>query len=205
MATGEGGLVVTQRTDIADRLKLLRSHGMTTLTWDRHRGHASSYDVVAHGFNYRLDELHAALGRTQLRKLAANNERRGSRVSRYRSALGTLDGWIVPFDGYRGDASYHLQVVLAPDAGTRQQAVAQMKASEIQTSLHYPCVPDFTAFAAFRQTDVERSREYSSRAITLPLFPTMTEAQVDAVCAGLECITTLVPATDAVNGVQHAG
>src|SRR5262249_2295938 len=74
--TGEGGMVVTNRNDLAERLRLLRSHGMTTLTWDRHKGHARSYDVTLHGFNYRIDEIRAALGRVQLKKLERNNQLR---------------------------------------------------------------------------------------------------------------------------------
>ena len=61
LAVGEGGMVVTDDDELAARMRLLRSHGMTTLTWDRHRGHASGYDVVALGFNYRIDEPRAAL------------------------------------------------------------------------------------------------------------------------------------------------
>jgi len=76
IASGEGGMVVTNRADLAERVRLLRSYGMTTLTWDRHKGHAGSYDVMNPGYNYRLDELHAALGRAQLKKLERNNQRR---------------------------------------------------------------------------------------------------------------------------------
>ena len=61
LAVGEGGAVVTDDDALAERMRLLRSHGMTTLTWDRHRGHAAGYDVVALGFNYRIDEPRAAL------------------------------------------------------------------------------------------------------------------------------------------------
>ncbi len=57
MTTGEGGMLVTNDDEYAQRLHLLRSHGMTTLTWDRHKGHASSYDVVDLGYNYRIDEI----------------------------------------------------------------------------------------------------------------------------------------------------
>ena len=81
IASGEGGMVVTNRADLAERVRLLRSHGMTTLTWDRHKGHAGSYDVVNPGYNYRLDELHAALGRVQLKKLERNNQRRRNLLS----------------------------------------------------------------------------------------------------------------------------
>jgi dTDP-4-amino-4,6-dideoxygalactose transaminase len=69
-------MVVTDDDDVADRIRLLRSHGMTTLTWDRHRGHAHSYDVVTHGFNYRLDEVRAALGLVQLGRLDEGNAAR---------------------------------------------------------------------------------------------------------------------------------
>lgn len=69
MTTGEGGMVVTNDDAIFERLSRLRSHGMTTLTWDRHRGHAWSYDVVDLGYNYRIDEIRAAIGLAQLRKL----------------------------------------------------------------------------------------------------------------------------------------
>jgi dTDP-4-amino-4,6-dideoxygalactose transaminase len=199
LATGEGGMLVTRRRDIADRVKLLRSHGMTTLTWERHRGHASSYDVVSHGFNYRLDELHAALGRTQLCALDANNRRRGELVAEYRRALGGLDGWTVPFSSYRGDSAYHLQVVVAPDPDTRARAAAHMKKAGIQTSLHYPCVPDFTAFAAAPAGGLERARAFARRAITLPLFPKMTIEQVGTICS------TLARANDAREETAHVG
>ncbi len=66
---GEGGMVVTSDDAVAAQMKLLRSHGMTTVTWDRHRGHATSYDVVAIGFNYRLDEPRSALGTSRLGRI----------------------------------------------------------------------------------------------------------------------------------------
>jgi hypothetical protein len=66
-------MLLTADPDLAARLRLLRSHGMTSLTWDRHHGHAYSYDVVALGYNDRIDEIRSALGRVQLAKLAANN------------------------------------------------------------------------------------------------------------------------------------
>ena len=69
LTTGEGGMVVTDDDELAGKIKTARSHGMTTLTWDRHRGHSFSYDVVARGYNYRLDEMRAALGLVQLHKL----------------------------------------------------------------------------------------------------------------------------------------
>jgi len=69
-------MIVTNDDGTAEKLRLLRSHGMTSLTWDRHQGHAWSYDVVELGYNYRIDEIHSALGREQLKKLNGFNARR---------------------------------------------------------------------------------------------------------------------------------
>jgi dTDP-4-amino-4,6-dideoxygalactose transaminase len=73
LSTGEGGMIVTNDDALAEKFRLLRSHGMTSLTWDRHQGHAWSYDVVELGYNYRIDEIRSALGREQLKKLDGFN------------------------------------------------------------------------------------------------------------------------------------
>lgn len=179
LAVGEGGMATTNDESLAERMRLLRSHGMTTVTWDRHRGHAHSYDVVAHGCNFRLDEIHAALGRVQLRKLVANNARRKRLVSMYRDRLSALPGWRFPFEKYRGDSAFHLAVVVAPDEDARARAIARLAEARIQTSIHYPCIADFKAFASFKTAPIPNSRMYAHRALTLPLFPSMTEAQVE--------------------------
>lgn len=183
LATGEGGMVLTNRDDLAERVRLLRSHGMSSLTWDRHRGHASSYDVRAHGYNYRFDEMRAALGRVQLQKLARNNQLRAQRVADYRQHLSLLPGWSIPFANYTGDSAYHLMTLVAPDKDARTQVVQALKEAGIQTSMHYPCIPGFTAFAAAPASALEQSWAYAARAITLPLFPDLTDAQVETICS----------------------
>src|SRR5438132_1420163 len=102
LPVGEGGMTVTDDEELAAKLRLLRSHGMTTLTWDRHRGHASSYDVVLSGFNYRLDEVRAAVGLVQLGRLENENAARGRIASRYREGLSGREGLIVPFEPREG-------------------------------------------------------------------------------------------------------
>jgi dTDP-4-amino-4,6-dideoxygalactose transaminase len=182
IAIGEGGMITTDRDDLSERLRLLRSHGMTTLTWDRHRGHASSYDVIANGFNYRLDEIHAALGREQLKKLKRNNHRRADLAATYRRLLANLPGWVLPFDKYKGDSAFHLMVAVAPDEATRARVTTALREARIQTSLHYPCIADFKAFEHLKLEGLDRSRTYAKRAITLPLYPTMSAGQVEDVC-----------------------
>jgi dTDP-4-amino-4,6-dideoxygalactose transaminase len=186
LATGEGGMVTTSRTDLAERVRLLRSHGMTTLTWDRQRGHASTYDVRAHGYNYRLDELHAALGRVQLRKLAANNERRRLLVLAYRQGLADLAGWTLPFARAEGDSAYHLMVAVAPDDETRARAAEALREAGVQTSLHYPSVPSFEAFRSCKRDGLALSEQYGRRVLTLPLFPMLMPNQVEYVCTALK-------------------
>jgi dTDP-4-amino-4,6-dideoxygalactose transaminase len=185
LATGEGGMVVTNRDDVAERLRRLRSHGMTSLTWDRHRGHANTYDVTCHGYNYRLDDLHAALGRVQLKKLTRNNECRKRLVEIYRQEMSQLKSWIVPFAADRGAGSYHLMVAVANDADSRNSARSALKGEGIQTSMHYPCVPDFSAFSHFAQSAVPKSRMFAERALTLPLFPGLTGSQIHEIVAVL--------------------
>jgi dTDP-4-amino-4,6-dideoxygalactose transaminase len=186
IATGEGGMVITNRDDLAERVRLLRSQGMSSLTWDRHMEHASSYDVVLNGYNYRFDEIHAALGRAQLAKVMRNNERRRRLLGLYREHLKALSGWDMPFAETVADSAAHLMVALAPSTGKQKAAAQSLCDSGIQTSLHYPCIPDFKAFARWQTDTVERSREFTTRAITLPLFPTMTDIQVLEVCNVLE-------------------
>ncbi len=78
LGMGEGGMVTTGDADVAARVRLLRQHAMTSGTWDRHRGHSDSYDVVDIGFNFRLDEPRAALGMSRLAHLDADLEAAGT-------------------------------------------------------------------------------------------------------------------------------
>jgi dTDP-4-amino-4,6-dideoxygalactose transaminase len=188
IASGEGGMVVTDRTDLAERVRLLRSHGMTTLTWDRHKGHAGSYDVATPGFNYRLDELHAALGRVQLSKLEVNNQRRRRLLALYHEALQSLDGWTLPFANAIEFSSGHLMVIVAPDPIIRERAVNALRRSDIQSSLHYPCVADFSAFAEVSAGTLDLTRQFTNRAITLPLFPTLDPHRIEDIVAVLRAV-----------------
>jgi dTDP-4-amino-4,6-dideoxygalactose transaminase len=188
IASGEGGMVVTNRGDLAERMGLLRSHGMTTLTWDRYKGHAGSYDVVNPGYNYRLDELHAALGRAQLKKLERNNQRRRERLALYREAVRSLGGWTMPFADTIEYSSGHLMVIVAPDADIRERAVHALREAGIQSSMHYPCITDFTGFANGQGEDLRATRQFTRRAITLPLYPTLNADRINDIVEILRAV-----------------
>jgi dTDP-4-amino-4,6-dideoxygalactose transaminase len=140
LPVGEGGMIVTDDGGVAERVKLLRSHGMTTLTWERHRGHAAGYDVVAQGFNYRLDEVRAAIGLVQLRRLPEETASRARIAGRYREALDGRNGIVMPFgrETEGTSSAHHLAVVLLPEGADRDAVRAALAEQRIQTSVHYP-------------------------------------------------------------------
>lgn len=182
LATGEGGMVVTDHDDLAERIRLLRSHGMTTLTWDRHKGHATGYDVVTHGYNYRFDETRAAVARVQLDKLPEGNARRHAIVAAYRESLRSVSGLSLPFAERGAESAHHLMVAVAAGPAQRSLLADALKGARVQTSLHYPCVADFTAFAASLDAALPISRDFAARTLTLPLYPDLTLEQVRFVC-----------------------
>jgi dTDP-4-amino-4,6-dideoxygalactose transaminase len=181
LATGEGGMVVTSDARLAEHVRLLRSHGMTTLTWDRFQGQARGYDVVAPGFNYRLDDLRAALGRVQLAKLPDGTARRRARVEQYRARLAGRSSLGFVHVDRAATSAHHLMVLVAPDAETRELVTTALHAVGIQTSMHYPCVTDFAAFAGSSCSDVPVSRTFAARAFTVPLHPNLDPGVIDEI------------------------
>jgi dTDP-4-amino-4,6-dideoxygalactose transaminase len=185
MTTGEGGMVTTRRPELADRLRWLRSHGMTTLTLDRHKGHAFSYDVVDLGYNYRMSELNAALGLVQLKRLEERNLRRADLTFEYRARLAGLESVHVPFRTYRGEAGYHIFPVMLPEGAQRSEVMGAMRDAGIQTSIHYRPIDTFTAYvrAGFGPSAaVPLTHAIGARVVTLPLYPSMTVRNIADVC-----------------------
>jgi dTDP-4-amino-4,6-dideoxygalactose transaminase len=190
---GEGGMVVTRDGDLAERMRLLRSHGMTTLTWDRHRGHASGYDVVALGFNYRIDEPRAALVNERLGHLDAENRARATLDERYRRTIRELPGIEAALEPVEGaELAYHLFCVVLDEGIDREALRTQMADRGVQTSVHYPPVHHFSIYSD-SAVDLPLTDAYGSRAVTLPLFAHMTESQQDVVLEALTDALQAVP------------
>jgi dTDP-4-amino-4,6-dideoxygalactose transaminase len=185
LPVGEGGMIVTNDDELAAQLRLLRSHGMTTLTWDRHRGHASSYDVVLPGFNYRLDEIRAVVGLAQLRRLPEENAARADVVARYRDRLHGTSGLTMPFAPAEGlEPSHHLAVVVLPEGAERDGVRSSLEDRGIQTSVHYPPIHGFTAYHGWHRA-LPRTDALAERLLTLPLYGGLRDEQVEAVIDGL--------------------
>jgi dTDP-4-amino-4,6-dideoxygalactose transaminase len=189
LATGEGGMLTTDRDDLAESLRLMRSHGMTTLTWDRHRGHAHSYDVVELGYNYRMDEVRSAMGRAQLNRLSENNQRRREIRDAMRERLSEVEGISLPYLDHPGTSAAHLFPILLDETVGRNNFMRAMKARGVQTSIHYPPIHQFTYYASAMKGDLPSlpiTEAIGRREVTLPLFPTMTEEQMGWVVEALE-------------------
>ncbi len=187
LSVGEGGMVVAKERRLYERLRGLRSHGMTTLTLDRHKGRAVTYDVLAPGLNYRMDEIRAAIGIVQLAKLPNGNKRRGDLTSRYRARLAG-SSLRMPFGSLAPSArsAYHILPVLLPETCDRLEVIEKLKAKGVQSSIHYPPFWGFTGYRGmFRPEDTPVAAEINPRELTLPLYPTLLDDEVDFVTDAL--------------------
>ncbi len=184
LTCAEGGLVATEDDDLAKKLRLLRSHGMDSLTWDRFRGHSFSYDVETPGFNFRMDDLRAALLRVQLRSLDRFNDLRRQRVQWYRQLLGEDTRWTITFEDYDGTSAFHLFTVVLAEEISRREVMRFLRSKGIQTSIHYPPIHQFSYYQKLphSDSDLKNTNNLGRRILTLPLFPNMSYGQVELVC-----------------------
>jgi dTDP-4-amino-4,6-dideoxygalactose transaminase len=187
LSTGEGGMLVTNRDDLAEKFRVLRSHGMTSLTWDRHHGHAYTYDVVALGYNYRIDEIRSALGLAQLRKLKANNARRKAITQQYWQLLSET-GVGLPFSqASSGESSYHIFPVLLPEGVDRKGFMDTLRSAGVQSSIHYPPIHQFSYYREmYSGVMLPLTEAAAAREVTLPLYPTMNQEQVATVVSAVK-------------------
>ncbi|HEY7831470.1 MAG TPA: DegT/DnrJ/EryC1/StrS family aminotransferase [Solirubrobacteraceae bacterium] len=191
LCVGEGGMVSTADEELAERVRLLRSHALTSGTWDRHRGHDPVYDIVDIGFNFRIDEPRAALGLSRMQRLDADIEARRTVVRAYRERLAEVPGLEMPWDDQAVELSTHFAVpVLLSDREARDRFREDLKAGGVQTTWY----PALHTFSEYRQSappeGLPRSLEVAERHCMLPLSATMNEADIDAVLETvLSCVS----------------
>jgi dTDP-4-amino-4,6-dideoxygalactose transaminase len=189
LSVGEGGLLATDDDTVADRVRSLRSHAMTSVTWDRHRGHAASYDVVDIGFNYRLDEPRAALAHSRLARVEDDIARRRELTLAYRRRLAGLPGLIVPFrDEDVAHSSCYVMPLMLTDPDLQGEFRATLRERHgIQTSLLYPAIHEFTAYRErFPGVSLPRTELAARSQVTIPLYPHMTADEQERVIAAVE-------------------
>ena len=184
LSVGEGGLLATDDDGVAERVRSLRSHGMTSGTWDRHRGHAETYDIVDLGFNYRMDEPRAALLLSRLRRVDAEIERRRELVHGYRERLAGVERLSVPYTNDDvGHSSCYVMPTLLDEGVDRREFRQELSARGIQTSILYPAIHEFTEFRkGYREVSLPRWEIAARSLVSLPLFPLLTGDQLVRVC-----------------------
>jgi dTDP-4-amino-4,6-dideoxygalactose transaminase len=185
MATGEGGMIVTDSGRLAGKIRLLRSHGMTSMTLNRFKGHAHSYDVVELGYNYRMTEISAALGILQLKKLPPANRKRKVLTDLYMSNLEGTGGFSIPFQDYPRKSSHHLFPILLDRKVSRKKFMELLKKEGIQSSIHYPPIHRFSYYRKNlkrRQEELPLTEHVGEHEVTLPLYPLLKKKEVAFVC-----------------------
>jgi len=183
VTTGEGGLLTTKDAALAERLRRLRSHGITRdpgLLQDQAQG-GWYYEQLELGFNYRMTDIQAALGLSQLERLVPFITRRRALVQRYRELLAEVPVGLIG-DQAGAESAWHLFPIRV-DGGQRAHVFAGMRAAGIGVNLHYIPVhlqPYYRALG-FAPGDFPEAERYYAQALSLPLYADLSEAQQDRV------------------------
>ncbi len=191
VTTAEGGMALTNSDELAHKMALFRSHGITRDA--AHMTHAADgpwyYQQIDLGYNYRMTELQAALGVSQMQRLNAYVTRRHELASRYDERLAALPitiPWQHP-DSYSGLHLYVIRLQLDRISKTHRQVFEALRAQGVGVNLHY--IPIHTqpyyARMGFKVGSFPQAERYYSEAISLPMFQTLTNAQQDAVVDAL--------------------
>jgi dTDP-4-amino-4,6-dideoxygalactose transaminase len=179
ISTGEGGMLITNNEEYAARTKLLRSHGMTSMSYDRAKGHSTAYDVVELGFNYRMDDIRSSIGLVQLDKIELDLQKRAEIRKWYINNLKEVPGIIIPFENYSEFSSNYIFPIVLKDSTfeKRDKIREQLAEAGIQTSVHYPAVHRFTIYKDF-YCELPVTDYLADNLITLPMYSKLTEENI---------------------------
>lgn len=180
ISTGEGGMLVTNNEEMAKKARLLRSHGMTTMSYQRATGHATSYDILELGYNYRMDDIRASIGVVQMKKLSDDLKKRINVRKRYIEQLSKVKGITVPFgDNTEFVSNYILPIVLKNSTSEKRDRIREnLHAAGIQTSVHYPAVHKFSIYSQYKAT-LPKTEYIMDNEITLPMYGSLTNDEID--------------------------
>lgn len=189
MTTGEGGCVVTRDQALAEQVARLRFHGIDRQAWNRYgKSGTQDYEIVLPGYKSNMTDIQAAIGIHQLKDLAGFIARRNELADRYQEALSDWPQWELPTrPDFEHLHSWHIYTPLINEevAGMdRNQFMQAMKERNIGTGLHYRAVhlyPYYRQTFGFNVGDFPHAENVCDRIVSLPLFPTMTDAEHDKV------------------------
>ena len=185
ITTAEGGMVITNSEKIAEKVRQLRNHGMTKSLKSRYSSeYPWIFDIKQSGYNYRLDEIRAALGITQLKRIKKINELRKKASSYYNKNLQNIPGIILPDMVNDKTHSYHLYTirVTKPYKLSRNQLFKKLKDNGIRTTVYWMPIHKYTAYRKFVKTsNILNTTKIYDEILALPLFPNISKKHQDAV------------------------
>ena len=165
LTTFEGGMVITNSKKIAEKIKLLRNHGIMKSLHDRFsKGKPWDYDVLLPGYNYRLDEIRSALGVSQLKRLITNNKKRQNAFRYYNSSLKKKTGIITPKMENNEVHSCHLYVlrIKKSKSHSRDTVFQKLLKNGIRSSVHYKPLHEFSVYKKYGKTYDDLSNSKNS-------------------------------------------
>lgn len=191
LVTGEGGMVTTHNEEWADKMRVMSLHGMSKNAWNRYGDKGTwYYEVEYAGFKYNMTDMQAALGLVQLGKLEKMQKRREEIAKKYNEAFSNVDGLIIPYSSEENVHAWHLYVLrLNENAFTvnRAEWIEALKEKGVGTSVHFIPVPMHPYYKelGYRIEDYPNSLAAYNGAISLPLYPKMTDEQVSHVISAV--------------------
>ncbi|WP_321516525.1 DegT/DnrJ/EryC1/StrS family aminotransferase [Marinifilum fragile] len=189
ISTGEGGMLITNNEEMANRAKLLRSHGMTTMSYQRAKGHATSYDIENLGYNFRMDDIRASIAIEQLKKLQVDLDKRVAVRKRYIEKLQQIKNLVVPHaDNQEFVSNYIMPIVLENcTSDYRDEVRAKLHEAGIQTSMHYPAIHRFSIYKE-HNVSLPQTEYVTGHEITLPMYAALTNEDIDFIAETLNKI-----------------
>jgi len=186
ISTGEGGMIITNNEDLDKRIRLLRSHGMTSMSYQRAQGHATTYDVVDLGYNFRMDDIRASIAIVQLNKLQKDLERRAEIRKKYIRLLKGVEGITIPFmENTEFVSNYIMPIVLVNSNKENRELVRDgLHSQGIQTSVHYPAAHLFSIYEQYRK-HLPFTEYITDNEITLPIYASLRDEEVEYICETL--------------------
>ena len=185
ITTAEGGMVITNSKKIADKVRQLRSHGMSKSLKSRYSSeYPWIFDITEPGYNYRLDEIRASLGISQLKRIKKINELRKNAAFYYHSKLQNISGIVLPDMVNNKTHSYHLYTIRVTKLFklSRNQLFKKLKQAGIRTTVYWMPMHKYTAFRKFANlSDVKNTSKIYNEILALPLFPSITKNHQDNV------------------------
>lgn len=195
LATGEGGMLVTDNEDIANRARMLVTHGMSRNAWNRYaKGGSWMYDIEEPGYKYNMFDIQAALGLVQLRRIEEMQVKREEIARVYTTAFSKIKGLEIPeIKDFTTTHSWHLYLLKVNSeilGINRNEFITALTERNIGTSVHFIPVHLMTAYKKYKYSkeDLSNTEQWFDQIVSLPLYPTMSGDDVKSVIAAVSDI-----------------